>query len=195
MNNAVHNTNIDKQWSVEVCLDNIKVNFKIDTGADVDIISDKIYRNLFKHKPLFPSTKHLKGPDCKPLPILGYIKCSMSKGDKVCCQSNVYVMEGGTPLLGRESSVALQVVALINDVKSYPQRFEGLGEMETSYKIELQANAEPFAVQYPRRVAVLLLPKVKKELDRLETLGVIKRVTERTEWCAPIVVVPKENDV
>ena len=44
---AVHNTNIDKQWSVEVCLDNIKVNFKIDTGADVDIISDKIYRNLF----------------------------------------------------------------------------------------------------------------------------------------------------
>ena len=39
-----------------------------------------------------------------------------------------------------------------------------------------------------------LLPKVKKELDRLETLGVIKRVTEPTEWCAPIVVVPKQND-
>ena len=190
---AVHNSNIDKQWSVEVCLDNTKVNFKIDTGADVDIISDKIYRNLFNHKPLFPSTKHLKGPDHKPLPILGYIKCSMSKGDKVC-QSNVYVMKGGTPLLGRESSVALEVIALINDVESYPQLFEGLGEMETSYKIELQANAEPYAVQYPRRVAVPLLPKVKKELDRLETLGVIKRVTEPTEWCAPIVVVPKEND-
>ena len=82
---------------------------------------------------------------------------------------------------------------LINDVESYPQLFEGLGEMETSYKIELQANAEPYAVQYPRRVAVPLLPKVK-ELDRLETLGVIERVTEPTEWCAPRVVVPKEND-
>ena len=48
---AVHNTNIDKQWSVEVCLDNTKVNFKIDAGAGVDIILDKIYRNLFNHKP------------------------------------------------------------------------------------------------------------------------------------------------
>ena len=66
--------------------------------------------------------------------------------------------------------------------------------MKTSYKIELQANAEPYAVQYPRRVPVPLLPKVKKELDRLETLGVIKRVTEPTEWCANIVVVPKQND-
>ena len=55
--------------------------------------------------------------------------------------------------------------------------------METSYKIELQANAEPFAVQYPRRVAVPLLPEVKKELDRLETLGVIKRVTEPRVVC------------
>ncbi len=38
------------------------------------------------------------------------------------------------------------------------------------------------------------MPKVKKELDQLETLRVIKRVTEPTEWCAPIVVVPKPND-
>ena len=81
---------------------------------------------------------------------------------------------------------------MINDVESYPQLFERLGEMETSHKIELQVNAEPYAIQYPRRVAVPLLPKVKKELDRLETLGVIKRVTEPTEWCAFIIVVPKE---
>ena len=38
------------------------------------------------------------------------------------------------------------------------------------------------------------MPKVKKELDRLEALGVIERVTEPTEWCAPLVVVPKSND-
>ena len=97
-------------------MDDTKVNFKIDTGADVDIISDKIYRKLFNHKPLSPLTKRLKGPDRKALPILGYIKCSLSKGDKMC-QSDVYVMNGGTPLLGRESSVALQVVALINNIK------------------------------------------------------------------------------
>ena len=189
---AVHNTVTDKKWSVDVCLDSTNVNFKIDTGADVDIISDKVYRRYLNHKPLFPSTKHLKGPNRKPLPILGYIKCAMSKGDKTI-QSDIYVLKGGTPLLGRESSMALGVVALINNVQTHPQLFKGLGEMETPYNIELQSDAEPYAVQYPRRVAVPLLPKVKGELDRLETLGVIKRVTDPTEWCAPMVVVPKLN--
>ena len=190
---SVKNSTPNKQWSADLYVDKVKVNFKIDTGADLDIISDKIYRELFNHKPLFQSTKKLKGPDCKLLPILGYIKCSMLKGNKTC-QSDVYIMKGGTPLLGRDSSVALEVVALINDVDNYPQLFRGLGEMKSAYKIELQANAQPFAVQYPRRIAIPLLPKVKIELDRLETLGVIKRVTEPTDWCAPIVVVPKPND-
>lgn len=66
--------------------------------------------------------------------------------------------------------------------------------MPVPYKIELQSNAKPFAVQYLRRIPVPLMSKVKMELDRLESLDVIKRVTEPTEWCAPIVVVPKSND-
>ena len=174
---AVHNAKTsNKEWSIEVCLDNAKINFKIDTGADVDIISDKIYTSDFSHKPLLPSTKNLKGPDRKHLPILGYIKCSISKGDK-STQSDVYVMKGGTPLLGRESSATLGVVALIDNIQSHPQLFKGLGEMPMPYKIEIQPEAQPYAVLYPRRVAVPLMPKVKKELDRLEALGVIKRVT------------------
>ena len=90
-------------------------------------------------------------------------------------------MKGGTPLLGRESSVTLRAVALIDNIQNHPQLFKGLGEMPTPYKIELRQEAQPYAVQYPRRVAVPLMPKVKKELDRLEALGVIKRVTEPTE--------------
>ena len=45
----------------------------------------------------------------------------------------------------------------------------------------------------PRRVAVPLLPKVKAELERLENQGVTFKVNEPTEWCAPMVVVPKPN--
>jgi len=37
------------------------------------------------------------------------------------------------------------------------------------------------------------MPKVKKELERMETMGVITRVQEPTEWCAGMVVVPKPN--
>ena len=38
-----------------------------------------------------------------------------------------------------------------------------------------------------------LLPKVKEELERMEKMGVISKVSEPTDWCAGMVVVPKSN--
>ena len=178
VNNKLHNKTSSKDWTVDVCVDNNNVNFKIDTGADVNVISDKIYNSKFSHKPLLPVSKVIRGPGQKPLPILGYFKCTISKGDK-SIRTDVYVLKGGTPLLDRETSVALNIVSLVNNIESYPQLFKGLGEMPIPYKIELQTDAKPFSVQYPRRIPVPLMPKVKKELDRLESLNVIKRITYR----------------
>jgi len=56
---------------------------------------------------------------------------------------------------------------------------------------QLNWRREPFALSTPRRVAVLLLKPVRKELKRMEDLGVIAKVQEPTEWCAGMVVVPK----
>ena len=33
----------------------------------------------------------------------------------------------------------------------------------------------------------------KSELERMENAGVIQKISEPTEWCSPIVVVPKSN--
>ncbi|KAJ8356774.1 hypothetical protein SKAU_G00195680 [Synaphobranchus kaupii] len=38
------------------------------------------------------------------------------------------------------------------------------------------------------------MDKVKRELSRMESLGVISRVEEPTDWCSGIVVVPKKTD-
>ena len=50
-------------------------------------------------------------------------------------------MKGGKPLLGRESSVALGIVSLINGVQSYPQLLKGVGKMPLLYKINLELDA------------------------------------------------------
>jgi len=39
----------------------------------------------------------------------------------------------------------------------------------------------------------LSMKAVKEELERMETLGVIERVTQPTSWCSGMVVVPKEG--
>jgi hypothetical protein len=83
------------------------------------------------------------------------------------------------------------------DIRSQSSKlFNGLGCMTQPYSIRLEDDASPFAVHCSRCIPVPLLPKIKEELYKLLWLGVIVKVEEPTDWCAPIVVVPKKtNDV
>lgn len=50
-----------------------------------------------------------------------------------------------------------------------------------------------FAVNTAHRVPIPLLSVMKKELDQMEANDIIGAVTEPTEWCAPMVPVPKKS--
>lgn len=60
-------------------------------------------------------------------------------------------------------------------------------------KIVLKEDDIPYSVTTARHVSVPMLPKVKRELDRMVTSGVIQPIKEPTEWCAPMIAVPKKN--
>ena len=124
---------------------------------------------------------NLRGPDRKPLATVGVIEASVSKG-AVKTKSHFYMLEQATPLLCKETSVALGIVAFISSVDDYPELFSGLGEMPVPYTITLREDAKPYAVSAPCRVPLPLMDKVKEELNRLESLEVIKRVTEPSDW-------------
>ena len=103
-------------------------------------------------------------------------------------------------LLGRPAIESLEIVKKIDEVEAkdyvaeYPKLFTGLGKLEgPEYTIKLKPDAKPFALSSPRRVPVPLLPKVKEELARMESMGIISKVDDPTEWCAGMVVVPKAN--
>ena len=61
------------------------------------------------------------------------------------------------------------------------------------YDIKVKDDATPFAITVPRQVPIPLCKVTKKELKRMEHNGVISQVDEPTEWCAPMVVMPKSN--
>lgn len=115
-------------------------------------------------------------------------------------RTSIYVVCGlRQALLGRPAIEALKVVSLVAPVqegdilKKFPELFKGLGRLKDNYVIKLQEGAIPFALSILRRGPIPLLPKVKEELQRMENLGVIRKINKPTEWYAGMVVVPKED--
>ena len=78
----------------------------------------------------------------------------------------------------------------------FPSLFKGLGRIDLKYQyfISLKSDVQPVCIYTPRKVAHPLVPKVKKGIDRILKDEVISPVTEPTDWCSGIVVVPKAND-
>ena len=60
--------------------------------------------------------------------------------------------------------------------------------MEGQHKLEVEEGATPL-VHPPRRVPVALKGKLKKELNGLQSLGIIEKVTEPTPSVSSLVTV------
>ena len=78
-------------------------------------------------------------------------------------------------------------------VKKFPALFKGLGNLKDPYEIKLCPDAKPFALCVPRRVPISLREQVHKELEQMESGGIISKIDEPTAWCSGIVVIPKAN--
>ena len=104
-------------------------------------------------------------------------------------------------LLGPRASKQMGLVKISPDVQIHTVNkgsqipnhvYEGLGCLPGKHHIQLTENAVP-TVHAARRVPFALREKLKSELDRLETMGVIKRTEEPTDWVNALVIVEKPN--
>ena len=112
----------------------------------------------------------------------------------------IYIVSGlEHALLSRPALTALKLVERVDAVMetetdfraAYPDVFQGLGKLKEPYHMELDHGAIPVALSAPRRVPLPLRDAVQTELNRMEDMGVISKVTEPTEWCSGMVLVPK----
>lgn len=76
------------------------------------------------------------------------------------------------------AAVTSQFHELTNE---YPRLFKSLGKLNHLYTIQLCPDAGHSS------------HASNQELDRMEELRVTARVEQLTDWCAHMVVVPKEN--
>ena len=186
-------------WMVTLVIGNKPVEFKVDTGAAVTAISEETYKML-QQPELYSSPKALCGPAQQNLQVLGTFSECIAHQDR-SASVELYVIKGlKNNLLGLPAITELHLMERLcstefeRDIKEqFPQVFTGLGTFGEEYDVKLKDGAKAFSLYAPRNVPIPLLPKVRQELERMERLGVIRKVSEPTPWCAGMVVVPKKS--
>ena len=143
------------------------------------------------------------GPNNKPLNVLGQAVVQLTYEGRSCKQP-IYVikdLKNNLRILGLPAITALQLLTKVDSVQtknvqqSFLKLFRGLGTLKGDYQMQLKPDAKPYALYTARNVPIPcpLRGKVKKELERMEKLGVISKVDQPTLWCAEMVVVPKKS--
>ena len=187
-------------WHADLLVNSQKMSFRIDTGADVTVIPDRCF---MKTDCLVKTDKRLYGPGGAELDCIGVFKATIeSKNNK--SEQDLYVVKGlKKPLLGRPAIEALGILKRVEAVgegqkdikKEYPTLFNSpqIGKIDKPYTIRLSEEARPFSIATPRRLPLPMKDMVEEELKNLQEQGIIRQVTKPTDWCAPIVVVPKST--
>ena len=187
-------------WRSTLHVNGKRVQFKLDTGAEVSAVSEETYLRVYG-KQLQSPTKVLYGPAYQSLEVLGQFEGQLRGKDRSHVETLFVVRGLKNNLLGLPALTALQLVQRMDttytslaDVKEeFPKVFEGLGDFGEPYSIALKEDAKPYALFTPRNVPIPLRGKVLDELNRMESLGVVSKVNEPTSWCAGLVVVPKKS--
>ena len=195
--------------------------FKIDTGADGNLMPIKMFTVLFPKVNLDTLNKTVnKGVTLfayNNTPIKQFGTCSVRLGFKnkslVC---KFFVVEHDTALLGINDSEKLGLVKvnfymvgnehikIINEVaeesfkcdieREYPELCQGIELMDSEISIKLKDGAIPH-VEPIRRVPHAMQEPLKLELDKLVCEGILHKVdiSEPIEWLNSFVCVRKSN--
>lgn len=172
-----------KPWYVDLTINHNQVaRFKVDSGADVTLMSRDTYDSL-KYKPSLENVSvSISSVNAKINVFGSFLMHVIYKGSSYDIVT--YVADCRSDLLSRGAASAMSLLSL---------RADGLGVMSGGPVVVAMRDVEPFSVSVPRKVPFALKPKIDTELDRMVNEGVISPVTGPTSWCSNIVPVEKPN--
>ena len=194
--NTVNSNQSVAPWITSIVVHGHNLSFKLDTGAEVTVISEKAMESLGTQE-LQSSSKRLHGPDKQPLRVMGELAATLTYKERSCVQPVYVVRKLQQNLLGLPAIQSLNLLTQINAVgqsisDQYPGIVTGLGTFPMSYEIQLKPDAQLHALFTPRNVSLPLRKTVQQELARMVALKVISKVDRPTQWCAGMVVVLKK---
>ena len=188
----------ESSWNITIMINGQPIIFKLDTGAEVTAITESTLAKL-DNVQLSPANKSLCGPDRKPLQVMGKLTVTLSSTNHKC-NHDVHAIQllkhnlSGLPAI-KELHLLAQVDHMnLSQCQVINQYLSGLGTFKKEFEITVRSDAKPFAIYTRHKVPLHLRQKVKDELSRMESLGVISKIDTPTQWCAGMVVVPKKDN-
>ena len=199
--------NSTKVPSVCARVHNTEIEFLVDTGANVNIISDIVFKDMSDKSGITlqkPVPLIYAYGSSSPLNVKGYFHSNISYRNKVVA-TDFYVVESPSSrqsrcLLGVTTAQNLNIVhfaftSLSSHIpEEYASLFDGKMGKIKDVKVKLHINQDVSPVsQRHRRIPFHVRKEVESELERLEALDVIEPVSGPTPWISPVVVVPKKT--
>ncbi|XP_048759591.2 uncharacterized protein K02A2.6-like [Ostrea edulis] len=195
----------DNAWYSLVNIKNKTVKFKLDTGAETNVIPKSFFSKL-KNAKLQQTCVNLTMYGNKVVKPLGGLKLSLkTQNNSQSSDAELYVVDfDATPILGLKTCSQMNLVKKLEVVKKQNENvimksllaekevFHGLGKFEGQYHIELDPTVKPM-INPPRRVPHTIVPRLRKALEKLNESGVIVAVEEATDWVNSLVIVEKKN--
>ena len=96
-------------YKLILCVNNKEVEFEIDTGAGVSIISEDVYNSLFKQTPLKPSKTILQTYSGEHLDVQGELPVRVNHNKKMTDARFIVVKGHGSSLMGRDLLSKMQI--------------------------------------------------------------------------------------
>ena len=169
-------------WRVKLSVEGTVIDFKIDTGADVNVIGRSTWQSLGQ-----PELSECGGVT---LHSPGGVMKTLGKFQAVVDERlliQIFVTDNNVDsLLSRNTASALSLVKRVDSTTFSTVNCKPV-------KIKLCEGAKPCSISTARRVPIPLEENVNNEPQRMKDEGIIEEITEPTEWVAGMVPVVKPN--
>ncbi|XP_039755212.1 uncharacterized protein K02A2.6-like [Pararge aegeria] len=170
--------------------------FKLDTGADINVISFERFLLLGYNISVINRKTNVKLQSYSGniIPIKGICDLNWWYKHKLYKLKFAVASISCQSVLGRQACTELGLVKRVHDINLsyYDNLFRGIGCLPGTYSIVIDKSVSP-VVSAPRKIPLSLRDKLQVELKRMVDCGVIRKVTHPTQWVNSLVIAAKKN--
>ena len=182
----MHSIGVNNDWTVKLETNGTDVIYKIDSGVQVNVMPEPIYKTPKQKSELKPTKVKLTAYNESQIPAIGQCEGKINYRDKNVNLIFIVSSRKSAPILEPDSCVKIKINSandeyyagrFPNFFAEFNDCFGDIGSLPKTHHISVKPEVIP-TNSFARRVPIALPDKLKSELERMIKLDVIEPVSE-----------------